>query len=148
MVQATLRLAPARQHGALVYRSAHLQYEVPLQSGSMGEGTKAEASMTDFPIIQKPPFRAPCNRCGQCCQAGPCELAHNFLHVPDNTPCTALEIEPDGRFSCGLYKRPLHYLSPQLPTPNPGSKAEAFIALTRTLVGDFLAFGQGCGMED
>jgi hypothetical protein len=70
--------------------------------------------VNQFPIIQKPKFGQPCNRCGFCCQEEACVLSREFLHS-DIAPCIALEIEPDGRFSCGLLKRPSHYLAITLP---------------------------------
>lgn len=96
--------------------------------------------MSGLVIIQKPPFRAPCNRCGECCRAGPCNLALDFLDASEDAQCSALEIEADGKFSCGLFKRPEYYVNPQMER---GDLAEISI-----LIGKFLAFGQGCGMED
>lgn len=65
--------------------------------------------MSMFPILQKPPFRDPCNRCGMCCREEACELSELLLHSTI-APCVALEIEDDGRTSCGLRKRPSHHL--------------------------------------
>lgn len=96
-------------------------------------------------IIQKPPFLAPCNRCGQCCKAGPCPLAVDFLDALFGEQCPALEIETDGRTSCGLVKRPLHYINPQL-----AAEAEKINNWTNipAMISEVLGFGQGCGMED
>jgi hypothetical protein len=54
--------------------------------------------------------------------------------------CDALEIETDGRFSCGLVKRPIHYIRPDW---GAGELPE-FSEIAALLLG----FGQGCGMED
>jgi hypothetical protein len=101
--------------------------------------------MNDFPIIQKPPYRSPCNRCGECCKVGPCDLAIDFLQADDGELCPALEVEPDGRFSCGLFKRPIHYINPQL-----AAEAETINGWTDfpAKVAEVLGFGQGCSMED
>lgn len=98
--------------------------------------------MTTLPIIQKPPFRAPCNRCGECCKAGPCTHACEMLRADENEMCPALEIESDGKFSCGLYKRPFHYIKPEWAEHD---QTERFLA---DLIASTLGFGQGCGMED
>lgn len=98
-----------------------------------------------LPVIQKPLYRTPCNRCGQCCLHGPCELAVDFLDALFGEPCRALEIEEDGRTSCGLAKRPLYYINPQL-----AGEAEQINGWTNfpSIIALYLGFGQGCGMED
>lgn len=101
--------------------------------------------MNSFPIIQKPPYRAPCNRCGQCCKAGPCDIAIDLINADFDKQCPALEIEPDGRFSCGMYKRPLYYINPQL--ANEAKEINGWFDISGK-VADFLGFGQGCQMQD
>jgi hypothetical protein len=65
--------------------------------------------MSQLTVIQQPSFGDPCNRCGVCCKEEACELSRDMLHS-DAAPCIALEVEPDGKFSCGLLKRPSHHL--------------------------------------
>jgi hypothetical protein len=51
-----------------------------------------------------------CNRCGFCCAADPCGVAREF--IPDHSkegPCLVLEWKA-GRFSCGIIRRPSHYM--------------------------------------
>ena len=97
----------------------------------------------NFPILQKPAFRAPCNRCGECCKAGPCALAIDLLQAVEDWICPALEIEEDGRFSCGLYKRPMHYIRPEFV---PWQQTEP-MAHVVGMIEAVLGFGDGCGME-
>jgi hypothetical protein len=54
--------------------------------------------------------------------------------------CPTLEIEPDGKFSCGLVKRPLHYIRPEWGNEKLPEFSDTAAAL--------LGFGHGCGMED
>ena len=97
--------------------------------------------MTMFPIIQKPPFRAPCNRCGECCKQGPCQLSDQFLNHVEGQLCPALEINfQTGECSCGLVKLPMHYIRPDW-GDDPMPEISETVAL-------LLGFGQGCGMED
>jgi hypothetical protein len=69
----------------------------------------------------------------------------DFLDAPEDEMCRALEVEFDGRFSCGLAKRPLHYINPGLV-----EHSDAFEELTRMseLITKYLGFGDGCGMDD
>lgn len=64
--------------------------------------------MSVFPIIQKPPHREPCNRCGWCCREEPCSLAE-ILMGQRRGACTALEYHSDGTTSCGLIVDPFRY---------------------------------------
>lgn len=101
--------------------------------------------MTEFVILQKPPYRSPCNRCGACCKAGPCDLATDFLQAADGELCPALEVEPNGQFSCGLFKRPLHYINPQLAAE--AEQINGWVDFSGK-VAEFLGFGHGCQMQD
>ena len=65
--------------------------------------------MSELRVLRQPEFGEPCNRCGECCRQSACDLSRLLLHS-DVAPCIALEIEADGRFSCGLRKRPSFHL--------------------------------------
>ena len=97
-----------------------------------------------LPILQKPKFRDPCNRCGECCRASHCQVGV-FVFSPSDeyTQCPALEYH-DGMFSCGLTLRMDHYIALQWPEEDRGF----FRALVGPLVRDCLGIGQGCGMPD
>jgi len=100
---------------------------------------------TQFVIIQKPPYRAPCNHCGECCKAGPCDLAADYLNAPEDKMCPALEVGSDGRFVCGLHRRPLHYINPSLIGHEDEIKELTGLP---DLIAQYLGFGQGCQMQD
>lgn len=51
-------------------------------------------------LDNKPPHGQPCNRCGVCCMAMPCELGR-FLFQQKEGRCPALEKDGEG-FGCGL----------------------------------------------
>lgn len=52
-------------------------------------------------MIEKPPFRSPCNHCGKCCELQICEVGE--LAFPGATaPCPGIIAEADGRKLCGL----------------------------------------------
>lgn len=51
----------------------------------------------------------PCNGCGVCCKAIPCSVASYLLGVHGWGRCPALEYE-DGRYWCGLLRRPSYYM--------------------------------------
>jgi hypothetical protein len=62
--------------------------------------------MSDIP---KPPFGAPCNRCGYCCQKSLCLLG-TAVFGDRAGPCPALETGPDGvSTACGLATHPATY---------------------------------------
>ena len=79
-----------------------------------------------------PGFRSPCNGCGLCCAAEPCDVARQFLGATQG-PCPALEFE-GGRFWCGVIRRLSHYLSKPLFGDG----------MVREILGDLLGIGQGC----
>lgn len=60
-------------------------------------------------VLQKPPYKDPCNRCGQCCRRSPCGVAKSLIQAKAGQPCAALETNDDGSTSCGLIVRPFHY---------------------------------------
>jgi hypothetical protein len=64
-----------------------------------------------------------------------------MLQADENATCPALEIESDGKFSCGLYKRPFHYIKPEW------AEHDISYRLLSDFIASTLGFGQGCGME-
>lgn len=66
-------------------------------------------------MLQKPEIGSPCNGCGLCCKTQACSAGSYALGLVQNYgdraagPCPALEQDGEG-FSCGLLKRPKHYL--------------------------------------
>lgn len=95
-------------------------------------------------VLQKPKFREPCNRCGECCRQSHCELGiFTFRPADEYTQCPALEYH-DGQFSCGLVIRMDHYIGLQWPESDRGF----FKALIVPMVEVCLGIGQGCGMPD
>lgn len=97
----------------------------------------------DFPIIQKPPYRSACNRCGECCRHQACEASIQLLHS-EQAPCVALEISANGETRCGLMTRPHFYLGLAW-SADDCKKVDEFFA---PMIGKYLGIGQGCGMED
>lgn len=86
----------------------------------------------------KPAHGSPCNGCGLCCAMEPCAVAREFIpNHPEEGPCLALEWEAS-RFSCGMIRRPSHYM--QLPNDWADSVLGGMIA-------DALGAGQGCDAE-
>lgn len=67
--------------------------------------------MTQLPVLQKPAFGQPCNRCGLCCIAEACVLGAAVFNQLDG-PCPALETNGTD-YSCGLVARPAHYAPAQ-----------------------------------
>jgi hypothetical protein len=56
----------------------------------------------------KPPYRAPCNRCGLCCMRKPCAIG-KLMFKTDEGPCPALQWDPNGASACGLIRDPARY---------------------------------------
>jgi hypothetical protein len=54
----------------------------------------------------KAPYGSPCNNCGRCCVAKPCELSRAIWAAD---VCPAIESSPAG-FGCGLMRVPLRYV--------------------------------------
>jgi len=87
----------------------------------------------------KPATGSPCNGCGWCCAEEPCGVARQFIpDHPAEGPCLALEWV-EGRFSCGMIRRPSHYM--QLPNDWADGVLGGMIA-------DALGAGRGCDAED
>lgn len=80
--------------------------------------------MMQLAVIQKPAFGEPCNRCGWCCKEEACDLAR-MVGLPTTAPCAALEVESDGRFSCGLLKHASKFVCPTW-TADDRAQADAF----------------------
>ena len=97
---------------------------------------------TDAPV--KPAFAATCNGCGHCCERQVCDIGcRTFDLAPCQAPCPALEYEAaDGRFYCGLVRRPSHYIVPDKPD---FAQADSVVA---PLVSKALGVGNGCGAPD
>jgi hypothetical protein len=84
----------------------------------------------------KPPEGASCNGCGLCCAVALCPLAIEFI-ADAAPPCPAMEFA-DGRFWCGLARRPSRYFG----IPRSGDR------LIRALVHAALSIGEGCDASD
>lgn len=91
------------------------------------------------PARPKPPYKAPCNRCGLCC-ATQCCWESKLLFKDDAVPCPALEWTPDGSAQCGLMVNPARYA----PTRTRMKGASALTRAMKTLQGA----GRGCTMPD
>lgn len=63
----------------------------------------------------KPRRGEPCNNCGLCCRVDTCQVSRQLLQS-EQTPCIALEMH-DGKFMCGMLRRPEHYLPNGKVTP-------------------------------
>ena len=85
---------------------------------------------------KKPPEGTACNGCGLCCAVQLCPLAVEFI-VDAAAPCPAMEFA-DGRFWCGLARRPSRYFG----IPVSGTR------LIRALVHAELSIGEGCDASD
>jgi len=79
-----------------------------------------------------PGFGSPCNGCGFCCAAEPCQIARDIAGFTEG-PCAAMEFE-EGRFVCGIVKAPSRYIG----TPDFG---DAFIG---AMIAQALGIGMGC----
>jgi hypothetical protein len=85
---------------------------------------------------KKPPEGDVCNGCGLCCAVQLCLLAIEFIPGAA-APCPAMEFA-DGRFWCGLARRPSRYLG----IPASGDR------LIRGMVHAALSIGEGCDASD
>jgi hypothetical protein len=62
-------------------------------------------------MLEKPPYGAPCNSCGKCCQDELCRLGLKIFGPLDG-PCPALtrtNTEADNSFGCGLILTPQRF---------------------------------------
>lgn len=103
-------------------------------------GWQALIGGTPHGVGQEPP-RKPlegeaCNGCGLCCAVQLCALALEFL-ADAVAPCPAMEFA-DGRFWCGLARRPSRYFG----TPASSNR------LIGPLVHAALNIGEGCDASD
>lgn len=89
-------------------------------------------------IDAKPRRGQPCNGCGWCCAMEPCELAREFISGPVTAPCPALERQ-DGRFVCGMIRRPSHYMD------LPNDWADQHLG---GMFAEALGAGRGCDADD
>ncbi len=86
----------------------------------------------------KPLLGEPCNGCGYCCAVEPCGLAREYISPDIHGPCPALEFE-NGRFHCGLVRRPSLYMR------LPNDWADPILG---SLFSQALGVGKGCDAED
>lgn len=94
--------------------------------------------MYHFPAqtLPKPPYGAPCNNCGACCMAGPCQPFMEAFGSQDQfLPCPALEQE-SGRFLCGMMQNPETYYGGKIPPKK--------VALLRRYFAILVGAGRGC----
>lgn len=82
-----------------------------------------------------PGYGSPCNGCGFCCAAEPCQIARDFAGFTEG-PCPAMEFEGE-RFVCGIVKAPSRYIG----TPEFG---DAFLG---EMIAKALGIGKGCDSE-
>lgn len=86
----------------------------------------------------KPSKGAACNGCGMCCAAEACGVAVQFMGItPETAPCPAMEHD-DGKFVCGLMRRPSHYIARCHPWAD---------AMVGKLIADALGAGKGCDSD-
>lgn len=107
--------------------------------------------MSEFSLPAKPFSGEPCNGCGYCCTASPCQLAIDYLHCSQG-PCVALETK-DGRTHCGFVRNPLGYLFDTEKRQSEGMAKDAAPDLdaARALsdtIAQVLGIGRGCDAED
>ena len=60
-------------------------------------------------LDRKPPHGLPCTSCGLCCMATLCDLGR-YVFGKERGRCPALEEDGEHRYTCGLAKRPKHYV--------------------------------------
>lgn len=80
------------------------------------------------PAPPKPPYKAPCNGCGRCCQEELCHVGETAFGDDMEAPCPAL-IHDAGRWWCGF-----------MLTEKAGGHPPR--------IAHSLGAGVGCGMED
>lgn len=85
---------------------------------------------------EKPKWGEPCNGCGFCCAAEPCDIAREFIGATKG-PCPAMEFDA-GRFWCGMVRSPHKYLG----------VAEWVGDSMRAPFQLLLGVGRGCDSED
>jgi hypothetical protein len=86
----------------------------------------------------KPAMFNACNGCGICCIATPCPIALD-VDPEMKAPCGFLEWE-DGRFWCGLVRRPSRHISGDKDRPMIDAVVGAMIL---SALGDGLCDGEG-----
>ena len=90
----------------------------------------------------KAPYGSACNHCGECCRKTLCDLADMVFGTQTPAPCPALEMDREGRSSCGLTTHPTRYVEPR-PGASPAQMAEAASFLIGTGLGcDFQMDGE------
>lgn len=87
--------------------------------------------------IPKPKLGEPCPGCGLCCKMEPCGLAQEIMGHTTKGPCRALE-EEDGKYICGLVKRPAFYMFGEENVP------ESETGWLSVLYANALGIGRGC----
>ena len=88
---------------------------------------------------EKPKMGDPCNGCGVCCIAIPCQLARDFAGAFEG-PCPVLEHE-DGRYWCGFLRNPTNHII--------GLKGKEWgDVFLVSMFSQFGMFGSGCDADD
>lgn len=85
-------------------------------------------------VLAKPPYGAPCNGCGQCCEDQLCPLGQIVFRM-QRGPCPALRYV-DMRSSCGLVDEPRSYAR----TRSAMNGSDAMSVAAKILIG----VGHGC----
>lgn len=89
-----------------------------------------------LPILQKPPYAAPCNGCGYCCKEQACWVSVNLLNSTV-APCIALEHNGE-RYFCGMLRQPSYYLKLRFNGD----------AVLQPMIYEVLGVDKGCGAQD
>lgn len=103
--------------------------------------------------IPKPKKGLACTNCGYCCSVQPCQIADEFLGAGAAGPCPALELDKaTGQTSCGMIKRPLHYLLAREDRPDWAQPGDPhFVEAQGNLsshIAHALGAGLGCDSDD
>lgn len=76
-----------------------------------------------------------------CCRIEPCALAREAMDHPAEGPCRAIE-EENGRYICGLVKRPAFYMFGEENVP------ESETGWLSVMFANALGIGRGCDSGD
>lgn len=118
------------------------QQSVPVTVKAIEDHPIEAGSLLGFRLLEdapaKPAYLQPCNGCGVCCALEPCAIAHDYIASDVVGPCPALDYD-DGRFVCGMTRRPSRYMG------LPNDWADPMIG---SLFADALGIGRGCDAGD
>jgi hypothetical protein len=90
------------------------------------------------PPYRKPAHGQPCNSCGRCCLASPCDLSQKFFGIGETARCPALLWTYAGS-RCGLVQEPEHFA----PIRTRKYGAQRMKEAAKRILGS----GWGCGMR-